>query len=212
MAANDRREFQRLKLAKPLLALLDGHTALILDVGIAGAFVEHHGRLQPGARVRLTFRWQASDVEFACVATRSAVVREDGNVVSQTALHFDKPVGDAERRLQDMMAAFVGQILAAQRANASAKQEDESDTLLPKIGGARRSRTSARMMYRFDGRSWTRKTTQSADQPPDGFTVAAYEDEEELEILCRAYEAADEEGRRMIRVIAELSARSSKRD
>ena len=41
MVANDRREFQRLRLAKPILALMDGQSALILDIGIAGAYIEH---------------------------------------------------------------------------------------------------------------------------------------------------------------------------
>src|SRR5438477_1442086 len=42
MVANDRREFQRLRLAKPILGLLNGQNALILDVGISGAFIEHY--------------------------------------------------------------------------------------------------------------------------------------------------------------------------
>ena len=109
-----------------------------------------------------------------------------------------------------MMATFVGQILVALKDNASARRESESDTILEKIGGARRGRATGRIIYRFNGKTWTRARTDSAAQPADGFTVAAYEDEEELEVLCRAYEAADEAGRQMIRVIAELSARSVK--
>ena len=210
MPPDERRDFQRLKLATPLLALLDGHNALILDIGLAGAFVEHHGRLHDGARVRLTFRWQNKDVEFGCVVTRSVTVREQGAVVSHSALQFAEAAGDASTRLQEMMATLVGRILAAQKANASAKSESESDTLLPKIGGARRARTNACVTYRFDGKSWSRKTTNSPAQPPDGFTVAAYEDEDELEVLCRVFENADAAGRQMIRVIAELSARSVK--
>ena len=42
-------------------------------------------------------------------------------------------------------------------------------------------------------------------QRPDGFTVAAYEYESDLEALCLAYEVADEEGRAMIRLVSELS-------
>ena len=209
MSRDERREFQRLKLAMPLLALLDGHNALILDLGIAGAFVEHHGRLQPDARVRLTFRWQERDVEFVCTATRSSVVREQGkSVVSQTALQFVEAIGDAEAKLQQMIATFVGRMLAAQKANAAPQTETATDTFLPKMGEARRARTRALVSYRFDGTSWSRRQTNSPDQPADGFTVAAYEDEDELEVLCRAYERADEAGRQMIRVIAELSARS----
>jgi len=34
MVTNDRREFQRLRLAKPILAQLDSQNALILDIGV----------------------------------------------------------------------------------------------------------------------------------------------------------------------------------
>jgi hypothetical protein len=53
--------------------------------------------------------------------------------------------------------------------------------------------------------------TDSPEQPNNGFTVAAYEDDEELESLCQAYEIADEEGRRLIQLVAELSARTVKK-
>ena len=62
------------------------------------------------------------------------------------------------------------------------------------------------MCYRLrpDGR-WIRNLTSDRKQPPDGFTVAAYEYESDLEALCLAYEVADEEGRAMIRLVSELS-------
>src|ERR1051325_4468667 len=66
--ASERRDFQRLRLAKPILALLDGQNALILDIGVAGAFVEHYGALPAGARFKLLFRWHGADVEFLCEA------------------------------------------------------------------------------------------------------------------------------------------------
>ena len=51
-------------------------------------------------------------------------------------------------------------------------------------------------------------SSNSSHQPPDGFTVGAHEVEEELQALCQTYEVADEEGRRLIRLVAELSARA----
>ena len=214
MTSGDRREFQRLKLARPLMALLDGGNALVLDIGIGGALVEHYGHLRAGTHVKLTFRWQGSDVEFLCTATRSNVVREKAtarSVVSQTAIQFEKGIGNAEERLRELMASFVGRILAAQKANAAASEAEHGDTLLPKIGEALRSRTTAFMSYRYDGKAWSRSRTNSPSQPPNGFTVAGYEDEEELEVLCRTYERTDAAGRQMIRVIAELSAMTVKK-
>ena len=207
--ADERREFQRLHLAKPILALLDGQNALILDIGVGGVFIEHYGRFEPGERFALLFRWQSEDVEFLCEVRRSEVVRGSAeSAVSHTAANFVQSIGKSEERLQDMMATFVGHVLAAQRANAIAT--NESDTMLPQLGGARRARTKGYMLYRYAKGKWYREPTDSPEQPAFGFTVAAYEDEEELETLCRAWEIADEEGRRLIRLVAELSARSVK--
>jgi hypothetical protein len=211
MAPNDRREFQRLRLAKPILALLDGQNALILDVGISGAFVEHYGQPKVGDRLKVLFRWKGDDVEFLAEIEHSVVVRNTLNsVVSHSGLRFVQAVGDAESLLNDMMATFVGKILAAQKANAGATEPSGAVALVD-LGGARRSRSRGFVTYRLEGATWSRELTDSPTQPLSGFTVAAYEDDEELESLCRTWEAADAEGRRLIRLVAELSARTVKK-
>jgi len=216
MVTNDRREFQRLHLAKPILAQLDTQSALILDIGVGGAFLEHYGTLQPGQRFRITFRWQGDDVEFIAEVIRSGEVRKPGgdmeSTVSHTAVHFVEAIGDSENRLHDMMATFVGKVLAAQKANASGDIADSAGArILAQLGEARRTRTRGYIAYHLKGDSWWRVPTDSSLQPPDGFTVAAYEDEEELAQLCNAYETADEETRRLIRLVAELSVLSARK-
>jgi len=216
MVTNDRREFQRLRLAKPILAQLDQQSALILDIGVGGAFIEHYGTAEPGQRFHLTFRWMGEDVEFIAEVIRSGEVRKGGgdvqSVVSHTALHFIEGKGDAEERMHDMMATFVGRVLAAQKSNASGDVGDSAgQRILAQLGEARRMRTRGYIAYHFKEDTWWRVPTDSALQPPDGFTVAAYEDEEELAQLCSSYESADEEGRRLIRLVAELSVLSARK-
>jgi hypothetical protein len=209
MVGNDRREFERLRLAKPILALLDGQNALILDIGISGAYVEHYGQTSAGERFTLLFRWKGTDVEFISEVAHTVIVRKTGNAeVSHTGLRFTQPIGEAEKRLNDMVATFVGKVLAAQKANAGATQP--SDSALVDLGGARRSRTRGFLAFRFQDGKWSREMTESPVQPNNGFTVAGYEADEELESLCQAYEIADEEGRRLIKLVAELSARTVK--
>ncbi|HEX2121593.1 MAG TPA: PilZ domain-containing protein, partial [Thermoanaerobaculia bacterium] len=208
-----RRRFQRLRLSKPILASARGNNVLILDLGIAGAFLEHYGRAEPGERFRLAFRWQGEDVEFGCEVVRSVIVREYGgdgrSAVSHTGVRFVEDVGHSRERLKDLIATFVGRVLAAQKANAAG--EPSGETVLAQLGHARRMRTAGFHSYRLkDGRWWC-IPTQSPAQPNDGFTVAAYEDEEEIQTLCRTYEQSDEEGRRLIRLVAELSVMSAKK-
>lgn len=213
MTSNDRREFQRLPLAKPILAQFGPGTALILDIGIGGALVEHHGRLEPGEQIRLQFRWKGAEVEFVCEVLRSRIVRERAamqTVTSHTGVRFIDAAGRSDEHLIDMMATFVGKVLAAQRANASGSGGGPNALTLAQLGAARRARSAGWLTYRLHDNAWHVGSSSSPLQPKDGFTVAAYEDENELHSLCETYEAADEEGRRLIRLIAELSAKNVK--
>lgn len=210
MDQRERREFQRLKLSKPILATMRGVNALILDIGVAGAFVEHYGTVSPGERFPLVFRWQGADVEFLCEAARTLVVRTPGgdgeSVVSQTGLRFVEGVGDAHSRLQDLIASFLGHIFAAQKANAAGENaQSPGEQILARLGEARRMRARGFVAWYFSDGEWTSVPTESRRQVTNGFTVGTHEDEEEVRTLCRAYEHADEEGRDLIRMVAELS-------
>lgn len=217
MSESDRRGFQRLRLSKPILAVMNEQNALILDIGVSGAYVEHYGEVQPGAQFRLGFRWHGEDIEYLAEVARSRVIRTPGgdgqSLVSHTGFRFLEASGDSASRLQDMMATFVGRVLAAQKANAAAAEDanGEGASILAQLGEARRLRSRGFVVYRFRAGKWSREATSDARQPQDGFTVAAHEDEEELETLCRTYESADEEGRNLIRLVAELSALSVRR-
>ncbi|MDP9361523.1 MAG: hypothetical protein M3P29_08730 [Acidobacteriota bacterium] len=88
-------------------------------------------------------------------------------------------------------------------------QLDGNHLTLMDIGGARRTSVRGLQRYRLQlGGTWSQTTTSDPKRPADGFTVAAYEYEDDLETLCRAYEIADEKGRRLIRLVAELSVRT----
>lgn len=202
-----------MKLGKPLLALLEGQSALILDVGLEGAFLEHYGTAMAGDRFTLSFRWKGDEIKFRCEVRRTSVVRAPvgGQApVSHSGVQFIETFGDATAKLQDMMGTFVGRVLAAQKANASADTA-QSGAMLFQMGDARRARARGFIAYLFDGKSWMIRRTPLGQQPRNGFTVAAHEDEDDLEALCRTYEAADEEGRSLIRLVAELSVNSAQK-
>ncbi|MFZ2492971.1 MAG: hypothetical protein WA208_15925 [Thermoanaerobaculia bacterium] len=210
MNADDRRSFQRLKLPKPMQAVVDGLHALILDIGMSGVFVEHFGKVGTGDRFRLLFRWHGSDLEYTCEVIRSRVIRPAVGVqppLSQTGARFVAADGTADETLSDMIATFVGRILAAQKENANATAVDGRNAeMLAQMGEARRSRSSGWITCRLWDGVWRCSYTVSPRQPPDGFTVGGFEDEDEIEQLCQTYAAANEEGRGLIRLVAELSA------
>jgi hypothetical protein len=207
MRTNDRRIFQRLRLPRPILGTLDGRNTLILDLGVIGAFVEHYGVTTPKTCSRLQFQWMGEPIDIVCHVVRTEVVRRSGaSALSHTGLRFVEAIGDSEERLHDLIASFVGKMLAAQKANADGISHEDNELKLIDMGGARRVRVHGLVRYRLrpDG-TWLRSMTSDRRQPLDGFTVAAYEYESDLEALCLAYEIADQEGRAMIRLVSELS-------
>ena len=211
MEQDDRREFQRLRLSKPILANMRSSNALLLDVGLGGAFVEHYDPVEAGERFRLSFVWQGAEIQFLSEVRRTDVVRKatgGERAVSHTGVEFIEPVGDSLRLLRDMIGTLVGRLLVAQKANAAAEgKESAGATILAQLGDARRSRSRGYIVWRFKDGEWSSARTTSAKQPLDGFTVGAHEEDDEVESLRSTYEAADEDGRKFLRLMAELSAR-----
>ena len=205
----DRREYQRLRLPKPLPGILDGQGVLVLDMGVGGALLEHQSRAEPGRQVQLVIPWVLHEIEYEAEVVRSEIVRTRGSaVVSHTGVQFLRPVGNSDRLLTDMMATFVGEVLSLQKLNASGERTDGEDPLAA-LGGARRSRSHGYVTFDMDeSGTWHRFNTISPQQPENGFTVARYEDEEELRVLCRAWEIGDAEARQLIRLVAAMSART----
>jgi hypothetical protein len=210
----DRREFQRLKLLKPILGTVDGQGALILDIGVGGAFIEHYGQATQGDQFRLGFVSEGSSVEFVCEVRRSIIVRlaSDDSKVSHTGARFVQPIGDSEALLETMIASFISRILEAQRANARGERGlSHGEAILARLGDAQRMRARGCVTHSFVDGKWIAIRGDSPNQPDDGFTVAAFEDEEETQMLRNAYETADADGRRLIRLIADLSAHAARR-
>ena len=210
----DRREFQRLNLLKPILGTVNGQGVLILDIGIGGAFIEHYGQMSPGDQFRLGFVSEGASLEFVCEVRRSFVVRlaSDESKVSHTGARFLQATGDSAALLEKMIASFISRILEAQRANARGDLSlSHGETILARLGDAQRMRARGCVTHSFVDGQWTAIRGDSPNQPDDGFTVAAFEDEEEVTMLRRAYETADAEGRRLIRLIADLSAHAARR-
>ncbi|HEX7708329.1 MAG TPA: hypothetical protein VF701_17845 [Thermoanaerobaculia bacterium] len=210
---DDRREFQRLRLEKPILATMGDCNALVLDLGVGGAFVEHQGVVIPGHTILLLFRWRGEEIQFVCRIAHSRVIRDSGgageNRISHSGLDFVEEVDGSAERLRSLITTFVGRVLDAQRANASG-EGDVGESVLARLGEARRIRSRGFVTYRLRDKTWWRIPSETPIQPEDGFTVGTFEDEDELENLCRTYETADEEGRRLIRLVAQLSASSAR--
>lgn len=190
----ERREFQRLRLDSPLPATFDGADVTLVEIGILGARIEHSGPLKT-MRGDLHFTWDDRPIEMRC-----EIVRTIND--SASGVRFLAAVGPSGDYLRDMLAQLV--------ARALDRKWDSSATrlrILRSIDGDRTVRGSDAhfLCYRLEDGAWRRRRVFLPEQPAMGFTVARGEDADEMQRLCAVYEASDDEGRRLIRLFAELS-------
>ena len=224
------RRVQRIHLGQPLLARLGAIQVVLVDISILGARVEHHLPLSAGATTRLSFRWEEQEISADCRIVRSRLERfsvgADGLTVYHSGLEFRNMSDQSRVLLKEMLARFIARALEEQKLNArgempqhhvekmpifrhgqlTANQSDVhqafGSSLLPT---SRIARESGYVCYHLDGRQWRKKRTHDPGQPNEGFTISANEEDEQVRLLCDAYEKSDREGRRMIQLFAQLS-------
>jgi len=192
----ERREFQRLRLQSPLAGTFGSASVAVSEVGILGARIHHGQALDPYGN--LLFTYDGPAIEMRCEIVRTS--GDVGNLVS--GARFLSAVGPSGDHLREMLAKVVAQVLETGFDSSATRLR-----IRRSIDGDKTVRgTDAHFLcYRFENGAWQRRRVFLPEQPNAGFTVARGEDADEMQRLCAVYEASDEEGRRLIRLFAELS-------
>ena len=202
MRQEERREFQRLRLDPPLPGTLGSTAVSILEIGILGARVHHADALgQEYAELRFSFG--PDEIGLRCEVVRtfdSQHAKYPGSGL-ESGLRFLAAVGQSGDYLRAMLADLVGKEMQHRRSplppNPYRLPVDGDKTV--------RGTQAAFISYRLNGNNWTHRRVFLPEQPSTGFTVAKTEDPDEMTRLCTVYQASDDEGRRLIRLFAELS-------
>jgi len=194
----ERREFQRLRLDPPVSGTFGTTPVTIVEVGVLGACIQHPTPAA-GEKNELRFTWGGTGIAMRCEVVRTFEGRETG--VTMSGLRFLAALGDSGDHLRSMLAQLVVRAIES-RYDASAtrlhiRQVDGDKTV--------RGLDAQFLSFRLENSTWRRRPVFLPEQPAVGFTVARGEDAEEMQRLCTVYEASDEEGRRLIRLFAELS-------
>jgi hypothetical protein len=227
----ERRKKERVKLTRGVLARFGTVGAVILDITDSGARIEHFQRLELGRKARFRFDWQSNAVELEATVMSCRVHRfahgDDGTTVYQSGLAFTNVAGDAALRLREMVAAIVARSLAEQVANARGigpvteknMPVFRSGTMTASGIEPAQQKTAKRYVPAAEivvdrgytrctlvnGRRWEVKWTRSAEQPEEGFTVLASEPADHVDQLCATYLQGNDDDRRLIRLLAEIS-------
>lgn len=198
----ERREFQRLRLQAPLAGTFGPTDVTIIEVGVLGARIQHPARFDTD-RGELRFAFDGSEIAMKCeiVRTLDANQTRYADVGFVSGLRFVAAVEESGDHLRAMLSQLV--------VRAIEDRHDASATRLRirTVDGDKtvRGHDAQFLSFRLDGGIWRRRHVFLPEQPAAGFTVARGEDAQEMQRLCIVYEASDEEGRRLIRLFAELS-------
>lgn len=197
----ERRRYARLTLPRPVAARYGNAKTFVMDVSIGGARIAIQQDIPVGTIDRLTFEHYGTPIVFEGEVVRCTLDR-DATATSKAIYHagirFVRPLGDSPKVLRELISEHVVRALDEQKANARG---------IPPAAATFQSGVK-RPLYlkcRFVGQKWIKTTSTDAGQPLDGFTIAATETPEQIEMLCKTYEDADFNGRKMIREIAQLS-------
>lgn len=222
----DRRQFQRFDLYPPIPGKLGDLEVVIVDVGVLGSMVEHDEETEKNQITTLVFYTEAGmvDLEVEVVYTSPKPWKDPDNPHrGQKAFHsgirFRQATGDSDARLRLLIATCARKGLRAdqvqkQSANPGAPPSPAPDpgdlTLSPFRTRRDASPASGFDTYRLDGKSWRKRSSALPAQPADGFTVPSSEEDDHIQLLCRTYESASEDGRKMVRALAEVSVSRAK--
>jgi hypothetical protein len=196
---DERREFQRLHLTSPIDGTFASENVVINEVGILGARI-HHDEPLPSDRGDLRFSFDGQPVAMRCEVVRT--------IGSESGLRFLAALEDSGDRLRDMLSRLVSQALDARYDNSATRLK-----IRQFVDGDKTVRgvDASFVSYRLEDGAWKRRHVFLPEQPSMGFTVARGEDVDEMRRLCEVFEASDDEGRRLIRLFAELSVSSALR-
>jgi hypothetical protein len=197
MSGAERREFQRLRLREPIPARFGETEVMLVELGVLGARGELSERITTGTSAVLT-------VDKLSLQFDALVVYEgEGSAMSsfpwQIGLRFISAFEKSDVRLRDALTRMATEELEVLRrfavpADAGTFNPEETAMRMP----------APFISYRFDSGVWNRRGVFVPSQPDNGFTAPDEMSADEIRHLSSSYEESDEEGRRLIRLFAEL--------
>lgn len=200
----ERRQYGRITLDQPLQGWVGDVPVEILEASVTGFRVVHAMRFPPGNAKQIRVLWGTREMRFDCQIVRSMLFRlassPSEKSVYQSGIRLDEAYDDSEKTLRDLIADRVIRALEEQKANWRG---------IAPIGGyvyqVGKSNRFRRCEW-IEGR-WRKSDTTQPQQPESGFTVSAELSPAQIDLLCQTFEKTDDEGRRLTRILAELSIR-----
>lgn len=196
------------RLSRAIAARLGERDAMIVDIDVDRLLIDHDDPIEPGEMRSVEFTFEDQRFAFSALVESRAPRLVLGQKLWRSVLSLPEREHDSRLMLAEAVSAYSSRVLQALEANALGTREAnrlEGDETITTLGAAARLGGASFIVYTFDGTSWSKRTTLLPAQPDEGFTISSAEVASQVEDLCRAYETADEEGRNLIRIMAQMS-------
>jgi hypothetical protein len=190
--SDERRLYQRLTLVEPLDGWFGDFAIRLVDVSATGALIEFDEAIHDDARALLRFYWRGNEIEILAEIARTSERRAGLKFLEDN----DELCRLIAESATEMLLAFEANAQGERAANVVGDETMTSAWRRPMSGFVR---------WILSGDQWHSENASRADQPDDGFTIAAGESDEQVALLCHTYESGDTEARRLTRMLAELS-------
>ncbi len=197
-----KRRFERIHFENPIAGHLNESPVRVLDLALGGARVLAHSRFTPGAAQQLRIEWDKRQILLNCTITRCVLqtLAQSANEKSvyDVGLRITETIGDAHIVMREMIAHFVLKALEEQKANWDG---------IPPVGPYvhLEGKSDNYKRCEFINGEWKISPTRRPEQPLTGFTISAEVAPHYVDMLCKTYQMTDDEGRRLTRILAELS-------
>jgi hypothetical protein len=203
ITAAERRGAIRLRVDGAVPVTVGRGSGYVVDISETGIRVRHSVPLTCHQVVRIAFEWHgerfcaSADVMGCRIASLGT---SDGEgALYESRLRF--------RSLAPEYSEILSRILATLKNRDLRKWVANLRGWTPEPEAPQPRRRGAFVRCRRYGLRWERKWTRDATQPAEGFLLPADIDPQELDRLCATYDSASEEGRRLMRLIADAVVR-----
>lgn len=205
-ASLDRRTAPRLRLADPVPAIIGRGAGLLVDLSERGAKIRHTGAILRGSTVRVSFGWGGQRFTANAEVLASRVVAlgsaSNGGTTYESRMRFIAVAPECEDVLHRALEEIAGRDMRRWVANLRGWGDDDVPATPTLV-------TGSYLRCRFLGMRWQTKITHDTTQPEDGFLVPAATPATEVQTLCDTYERLDDDGRRVVRLMASASVEAA---
>lgn len=197
-----KRQFERIHFEPPIAARLGDASVRLLDLALGGGRLLSQTRLVPGSARELRVDWEGKTIRLNCTVTRCTLQTfakgPSEKSVYELGLHIVETLGDSHILMRELIATHVMRALDEQKANWDG---------IPPIGPYVHLEGKSDRYRRCEliGGAWQTSATTRPEQPLNGFTISAEVPPHYIDLLCETYETTNAEGRRLTRLLAELS-------